>query len=348
MPALDAALGELNARLKAGGHRCRVERRHTSLCLRATLPDRATPAVRRQQRIVMGLPATFASLPAAEQMALRLSHQLREATFDWLEWDRSFAPEGLTVERFWAAARTLYESKPRSPQAWPRTWRLALSRLPEAGPLTPHDLMLVLRRLPERSASRKVTGCIYGMVLDHLNIDSTAVRKTASGYSAKNVKRREIPSDAAIAELVSRLTKPHWHWTVGMIATFGLRPHEVLTCVLHKDNTCEIDDSTKTGTRIAWPCPSEWVELFDLHNIKKPTQDKYQLFKSCGRYLKYQQTPIRLYTLRHAYAIRLLLRGVPPEIGSRLMGHSLAVHTQIYQRWVRAQSLTSLRDRYDL
>ena len=48
------------------------------------------------------------------------------------------------------------------------------------------------------------------------------------------------------------------------------------------------------------------------------------------------------------YAIRLFHKGIPSDIGARLMGHSEAVHRNTYKRWYDAKEITKLRDHYTL
>jgi len=57
---------------------------------------------------------------------------------------------------------------------------------------------------------------------------------------------------------------------------------------------------------------------------------------------------MRPYALRHAYALRLLSAGVPPELGARLMGHSVQMHTQTYQRWIDADRIKQSMERFNL
>jgi integrase len=55
--------------------------------------------------------------------------------------------------------------------------------------------------------------------------------------------------------------------------------------------------------------------------------------------------PFGLYTLRHAYAIRLLNFGISSVIGARLMGHSVEIHNRTYRRWLNKQHMSELRQR---
>jgi integrase len=57
---------------------------------------------------------------------------------------------------------------------------------------------------------------------------------------------------------------------------------------------------------------------------------------------------IRPYNLRHAYAMRLMDNGVPPELGARLMGRSLQVHVDTYKRWLGQDRSTKAMDRFTL
>ena len=76
-------LAALNQLLAQRGSRARVEKRKSSLALRATLPPKpGTGGVLRQQRIPLGLPAVVASLAEAELKALTLSNELQSGTFE--------------------------------------------------------------------------------------------------------------------------------------------------------------------------------------------------------------------------------------------------------------------------
>jgi hypothetical protein len=50
-----------------------------------------------------------------------------------------------------------------------------------------------------------------------------------------------------------------------MLATYGLRPHEVfrldVTRYNRKTEVLRVADETKTGTRLVYPCPASWREI---------------------------------------------------------------------------------------
>jgi integrase len=341
--ALDAALQELNARLKAGHQKCVVELRGASLHLRATLPTRDDPSQRRQQRIALGLPAEFSALPAAERKAIELGHQLRTGTFTWAAWE---APDAsvIAVSDFHAAAQRLHASKYRkSPErgaaAWSKKWAPALRKLPLSGAITEAVLLRCIRKLPEGSAARRDQGNLLAQVAKTLGLETGALLEACRGYGVDKLAERDIPSDEAIEAAIGKIRLPHWRWTFGMCAAYGLRPHECAGLIWLEDNWIEVADATKTGSRRVTACPSAWVRQFGLRGLRRPTQSAQGLSKAFSDALARDQVTIKPYNLRHAYALRLMSKGVAADLAARLMGHSLVVHQSTYQRWIEADRI---------
>lgn len=347
--SLDAALTDLNARLKAGHHRCCVERRRDSIFLRTTLPEREDPTRKRQQRIALGLNADYSALPEAERRAIELAHQLRSDTFAWHLWDTPEAADVLTVDAFREAGRRLYERRFKTETSWNKKWKPALNKLPPSGPVTEAVALRIIRTLPEGTAGRRDTANILAQVCKATGIPPENVQAAGRGYSSANLTPRDIPSDKDIERLYLLIKLPHWRWLYGMCATYGIRPHEAVQAELDPEGNCVIADDTKTGNRIAWPVPKRWITLFDLGGLPRPPQGKETIAKVANDAL-HDRGPIPwgLYTLRHAYAIRLITVGVPADIGCQLMGHSLEIHTRTYRRWLQAEKLTALRDKFAL
>ena len=341
--SLEAAIEELNARLKAGHYKCAVEQRKASLVLRSTLVDRNDPSTRRRQRISLNLPATYAALTTAEEKAHELGRQLRTGTFSWEAWD---TPETavITVTDFHAAAKGLHASKyakapERGTAAWSKKWAPALRKLPPSGAITEGVLLRCIRKLPEGTAARRDQGNLLAQVARSLGLDHEPLLAACRGYGVDKLTERDIPSDEAIEAALKRVTLPHWRWTFAMCAAYGLRPHECAELTWLEDDWIEVADATKTGSRRVTPCPSAWVSQFDLHNLCRPTQSAHSLSKAFSDALARDQVTIKPYNLRHAYALRLMSKGVVADLAARLMGHSLAVHQSTYQRWIEADRI---------
>jgi integrase len=100
------------------------------------------------------------------------------------------------------------------------------------------------------------------------------VNRKKQALVAAGQSRRRIPTTAAIEEWLDQVIAedPLWGWVFAMIATYGLRPHEVW----HIDGLPDADGLitigvaarhikvTKTGFRAAVPLPPAWVERYQL------------------------------------------------------------------------------------
>jgi hypothetical protein len=49
----------------------------------------------------------------------------------------------------------------------------------------------------------------------------------AEKYSPKRVSPRDLPDDRTVAEIGLSIKNSAWRWIYGMMATYGLRNHEV-------------------------------------------------------------------------------------------------------------------------
>lgn len=336
MTELDAA----NARLKAGKHRCSIQLRGRSYALVATLPTRDGIA-RKQQRIALG---SDIDLLGAERRAVELGEQLRSKTFTWDAWDVAPASEALTVSDFIKAAQALHASKyrkdpERGNNAWSKKWGPALRKLPPSGVVTESVLLRVIRTMPAGSAVRRDQGNLLAQVARTLGLDPAPLLDACRGYGVDKLTERDIPSDEAIEAAMKRITLPHWRWTFGMCAAYGLRPHECAELVFLEDKWIEVHDKTKTGSRRVTACPSVWIERFCLLELPRPTQNASHLGKALNDALDRDCVAIKPYNLRHAYALRLMTKGVAADLAARLMGHSLQVHQTTYQKWIEADRI---------
>ncbi|MFM9110367.1 MAG: hypothetical protein ACKOPN_07215 [Prochlorococcaceae cyanobacterium] len=100
------------------------------------------------------------------------------------------------------------------------------------------------------------------------------VNRKTQALVAAGQSRRRIPSTTAIEEWLDQVMAedPLWGWVFAMIATYGLRPHEVW----HLDGLPDANGLitvgvaarhikvTKTGFRAAVPLPAAWVERYGL------------------------------------------------------------------------------------
>lgn len=163
---------------------------------------------------------------------------------------------------------------------------------------------------------------------------------------------RSIPDDRAIVEFWSAMRNPGWRWVVGMMATYGLRNHEVFrldyAALGEGDRVVQVL-AGKTGDRQVWAFHPEWFERFDLANVQLPNVDATRQNAAVGHsvteYLSGLDMPFAPYDLRHAYAVRTLTYGIDPSVAARYMGHSRDVHERIYRKWIDKARLQAEYDR---
>jgi len=146
-----------------------------------------------------------------------------------------------------------------------------------------------------------------------------------------------------------------WRWIYGMLAVFGLRPREIfiypdIDWWLSPDNldlTWKVHQDCKTGARQALPLYRQWIQNFDLRNpeylqilrgaIAKKNQQSHADITALTQRVSWWFRKIGLgfkpYDLRHAWAIRAHTLGIPIKAAADNLGHSVQVHTQVYQRW---------------
>jgi integrase len=177
-------------------------------------------------------------------------------------------------------------------------------------------------------------------------------------------KARTIPSDKDIISLLNtarnyrcseRQTQASinsYYWMIGILATYGLRPQELFAIDLEKSFKPEtsywikldetLTEGLKTGDRWIPPLPIDWVAEHDLAT-PKPLESLVPLGSERGsstvrRFLG-KLSPIKLYDLRHAYAIRCRVAGIDLLDASEALGHDPRTHSKHYQRHI------SLEDR---
>ncbi len=113
-------------------------------------------------------------------------------------------------------------------------------------------------------------------------------KRYMGNYSPTKVFPCSLPTDSEIVEWYYRLSNPAWQWAFGMLATYGLRPHELFHLDLEAFKTSEgilTVLSGKTGMKKIWPLYPEWVEEFNLVPGAKPESLTVDLLqKSSLRY----------------------------------------------------------------
>ena len=364
LAAIDAELSQENARLAASGLALRLERRGGRLSLRGPLPcPRGGP--QRVQRLSLGLEANPTGLSQARRELKRVHQALRQHRFDWADWGRpltSASASASALERL-EAFEQAFVSDPRrrrNPAGSRTTWSAAYqpylrrlrARLEQGEPLESQLLLEVLEGYPPASRSRQQCGTALAALARQLELHlPDDWRERAGGYGLHLAQYRRLPSDAQLLEWLELIPNPRWRLVYGLMATYGLRNHEVFFADLSSlapggDRVIRVLPTTKTGEHQVWPFQPDWVDRFDLALLAGAGQRlpavctdlRRTTLQQVGRRVAEQfrryQLPCTPYDLRHAWAVRTIHIGLPDTVAARMMGHSVAIHTRTYHHWI--------------
>lgn len=361
--AIDERIADANRRLKIAQMGVQIERRGQKLSLRGTFPPR--PATHRlkpyQQRISLNLPATPTGVKQAEQEAKVVAAKLIQNTFNWRDYlpvidgkrlsQLEFAEklEAFRLE-FLSQARGL----PASAQAnWENAYAPYLRKLEQvvikAPPLSLAEAIYkTVESVPSHTRGRQTCCTALAAFANYLNVELPRDLKDYWGtYTATSAQARQLPSDQEIVAIYNTIPNPAWQFVYGIMATYGLRNHEVFFCNYQNlvsgdpEASIEVLETTKTGYHEVWPFHPEWVDHFDLRSLNIPnvnTDLTQTTLKRLGQLVSTQfrryGIPFLPYDLRHAWAVRTIHAGLPDTVAAQMMGHSVAIHTRTYHRWL--------------
>ncbi|WP_414543861.1 integrase [Nostoc sp. CCY0012] len=247
-------------------------------------------------------------------------------------------------------------------RTWETHYMRHLKKLPQDVPMSEQALVTALEKTQPNTSSRFFLVWQLKKFGEFCGIDDF---KAIYAYMTPNPHPtiRKIPLDEEVLQGFEKIGMPlsayaskenvtlpeQWQWIYGMLATYGLRPHELfavdIAAFLDPANTFhlvnlnpQLTEGTKTGERSCGipPLHPHWVELFNLKNICLPESEGTLSNKTAKIQIKFRtsQLGFRPYDLRHAYAIRGHRLRVPIKTMADYMGHTVQEHTRTYQRWM--------------
>jgi integrase len=373
--------------MASAGISLRIEVRGGRLSLRGSLPCRRGDAgARAVQRIGLGLPASSQGLEQALIRLREVDTQLREGRFRWQDWQRG-AECGRTVSpgapsavatpppsvpvvaigtlnaqlQSFEAAFFADPRRRRRPAGSRTTWtaaykpylrRLAAMAGAEAGPLEVGLLERVLESYELASRSRQQCALALAALSRHLGLGLPGDwSDRGAGYGLHAARFRRLPADAQIVDGQHLIPNSRWRLAYGLMATYGLRNHEVFFCDLSAlapggDRVIRVLPTSKTGEHQVWPFQPDWVEAFGLERLGLDSDAlprvsidlRRTTLQQVGRRVSEQfhryRLPFTPYDLRHAWAVRTIHIGLPDTVAARMMGHSVGIHTRTYHHWI--------------
>ena len=222
---------------------------------------------------------------------------------------------------------------------WQTDYLRVFRHLPQDEELSSEILKaLVTDTLPDTRTRKRY--CIALGVLARFSGLEINLKFYSGSYSFKSACRRNLPDDLEIVAGFEQVKDPAWRWVYGMIAVYGLRPHEVF-CLdyqrIEAGNPALKVLGGKTGERLVFPFYPEWLEQFDLRTVMLPRVSgatNSDLGHRVAQAFRRFKLSFRAYDLRHCWAVRTLEFGLELPLAAQQMGHSTRVHTEIYHAWI--------------
>ena len=322
---------------------------HGRLYLLAKVPRRDGQPGLKQTRIALLLDDTPVNRRVAARQLATLERQLATGTFEWSYWlDQE---SGITWRQ---AIAKLHRARVVLGRTSERTWEInymgRLRQIPPSSPVTTESIAAALQRYDRSSCSYKE----LWYLLQHLSrlVGVPFPELPVPTYGQAELVA--VPSDGEIIEWVEASGAAAWYF--GMMATYGLRPHEIEGAVLIERDYCQVADGTKTGFRTVVPVPREWVERFKLRDRRlRPTMERRggmdrpdDVSKWLSKEVRRLGVPWRPYALRHAYAGRLWREGgsrLDIYTAARLMGHTASQHAKTYRAHIQPHQVAEAAER---
>lgn len=353
-------LAATNKRLEGTRVTLEMSGKKNNLSLRATLPAKPWDKDQRsrQQRVSLGLTVWWGegdkeaearakqNLAEAEKIAKQVDVDLMDGCFDWTGFSHIEDPREPEPQTIADWVKLL--ERDRRPGMKPDTWRYnyetLLSSLPLNEPISEEILCQWIREVdPEGSTMRSKYVTIALGLCELADVPTKNIKKLRRDRPTQPVNPRDLPSDEAIVAMWETICDRDWSWVYGMLATYGLRPHELFRLDLSIWPDVRVLQNSKTGERIVPAIRPEWIKKFELTaEVCLPANLNWNAETANWRLgLKIGQGFKRYclgspYDLRHCYARACLEAGLSSDISAKLMGHSREIHERSYRAFIKS------------
>ena len=358
----------INENFALNGYKLKIEKRGEKLNIRGSLPDKKDLNINKVQRISLGLNADFLGLEEAKKKLQLLNLELELKQFNWNNWTIATRmqtdnnKEDLIKktkqfeESFFKEPRNEFLSSTRK-TTWKSSYMPYIKRMISIYKNEENDnlsniFINTLNSYKEGSRSRKQCGTtlnVFAKFIEHTLPEEWKLM--SRGYGLKRASFRQLPNDSQIEELWREIPNQSWKFVFALMATYGLRNHEVFFSDLsalkdNEDKIIRVLHSTKTGEHQVWPFHPNWVEKFELYKLGENPELlpninrdlKITTLQNIGKKITDQfnryKLKIKPYDLRHAWAVRTIFYDLPDTVAARMMGHSVSLHTQTYHHWI--------------
>ncbi len=337
---IDPKISQANGRLRSAKVGISIERKGDRLYLRGILPPKPNSQALNhyQQRLALNIHANPRGLKLAEAEARKVGALLDCKEFTWSPYSKQAFKSvtcGDWVEKFEKDYFVKRDRNPKTETTWRKNYYEVLKRLPVEEPLSIEILKNLLLSTKPDTRSRQNYAMVCNSLAKFANLN-TNFSLYSGNYSPRKATPRDLPTDEAIQDCYHKISNPSWQWVYGVIATYGIRPHEVFYLDFEDLPIATVTDG-KTGARRVWACYPEWIETFQIKNVCLPAvtgKANVNLGERVSKAFKHYGVPFAPYDLRHCWAVRSLEFGLDISLAAQQMGHSAKVHSDLYHHWI--------------
>ena len=361
-------INNVNDKFATQGSKLRIEKRGEKLNIRGYLPSKENINNFAVQRISLGIKADFLGLEEAKKKLQLINLQLELNQFNWMNWIKNANKKEITdnfkflnkinefEEFFFKENKCEFLTSTRK-TTWRSSYKPYIKRIIAVYNSCDNENLeniftTTLKTYKEGSRSRKQCATslsVLAKFLEHKLPEDWKLM--AKGYGLKKASFRDLPNDELIQDLWEKIPNKSWKFVFGLMATYGLRNHEVFFCDLSSltsngDKIIRVLPTTKTGEHEVWPFHPHWIDKFELYKLGKEPELlpsinrdlKFTTLQNIGKKITDQfhrySLKIKPYDLRHAWAVRTIFYDLPDTVAARMMGHSVSLHTQTYHHWI--------------
>lgn len=347
---IDNEIIKANTRLKnalIGVTVCQISNR---LYLRATLPPKpgSPKAKPHKQWISLGIYASKEGIKRAEAEAFKLGGLIACRDFKWeLYLKTPTSIPAIYVKDWIDKFENFYFQTRQRNHKTETTWKIdyfnVFIKLPQWEALSAEIILKVVKSTAPDTRTRKRTSIALSALAKFAGVEIN-LKPYAGKYSPKKASPRDLPNDTFIAQCFYQIESEAWRWVYGMLATYGLRNHEIfrldIEAIARGDYIVTVGENSKTGSRRVWPVYPEWFEQFNLQSVVLPKVNIDRSNADIGHAVTSwfsKHVPFQPYDLRHCWAVRTLEFGLDISLAAQQMGHSVQIHSELYHHWISEQ-----------
>ena len=342
--SLNHWIDKANGRLKGSRVKLFANKNSNWIAVQGTFPPQPweQDQRRRQRRISLGFQAhTEADVKKAEYVAKQIDLDLNNNTFSWEKFGKTDPEQKPTTIAQWLRVYKEQKSKAVSNTTWAGYERIMRS-LPGDKELSVVTLISwILNNNPSGNTNRHKYLTIALGLCELAGLDPGDLVKLRKEIPTKPINPRNLPTYKQVEQTFSRVPDS-WKWVYGMIAVYGLRPHEIFRLDTSDFPDIRVLENSKTGTRIVTPIRPKWIEIFALvPKIQIPENLEYSLEienTKLGRKIGDGFRRYNLgdpYNLRHLFAQQCVEIGLTSDVAAKLMGHSREIHERTYRAFIK-------------